>query len=352
MTGFAVDTESLIDVANSLTTLRGVLNSISTGYVSSSDADIGGQAVGQELATFNSQWMYGVTEISGEVENMTLALFSAAAHYDHTEQQVVDRSHGTPTGSGPVVGKVHGGARAHPHEKPKHDKPKDHKLSGTGTTTVGGPRMPITGRGTGTGTTTIGRGGDGQHHHNKDSGSGTTTIGPGGTTTTVTTGPGRGYGTTTIGPRTDGGAALAPKTCTVHSEMLTSHQATFVSTLSALTGLSPRVVGAWCLSEESGANAAARQADGNNNWLNIQTGADPSAWRDPATAAQQTAKFLQGQWGGASHSIQGIVGSAGGSAAQQLATISGSDWAADHFDGGSLLRETYGQLSGMTVSEH
>jgi hypothetical protein len=359
--GFVVDTESLIDVANSLATLRHVLNSIATDDVT--PTEMGGLVLAQQMGGFNTQWRASVGVISGEVQGLQDALFTAATHYQRTEQLVSQQSHDTPTGSGPG----HGGATRHAHDHrphrtqqethhhrhtpahPRHDKGR-HKDSGIGTTTIGGPRIPVTG--TGTGTTVIG-GAPEQHHkdHSKGTGTGTTTIGPGGVSTTVHTGPGRGYGTTTIGGNHDGAVALSAGSSTVHSDLLTSHQSSFVSALAALTGLRPRVVAAWCLSEESGANAAGCQARNDNNWLNIQTGADPSAWSDPVTAAQHTARFLHGEWGGASDSIQGIVGHAGASAHEQLSAISGSDWAADHFGHGSLLHETYGQLSGISISD-
>jgi hypothetical protein len=217
MSGFVVDTESLVDVANSLQTLQHVLSAISAGDVTDSGAELGGQTIGQQLGAFNTQWQTGVTMISGEVQTMTLALFKAAAHYDHTEQAVAG-SHKTPQGAGPVIGgaqSAHGTTHAHTHPKPKrgnhtehHEPATDHRHhergTGTGTTTIGGPRMP----GSGAGTTTIG--GPPERHRRKGSGSGTATmtIGPGGTS--VQTGPGRGYGTTTIGPDDEGDGDVTP----------------------------------------------------------------------------------------------------------------------------------------------
>ena len=74
-----------------------------------------------------------------------------------------------------------------------------------------------------------------------------------------------------------------------------------------LTGLDTRVVAGWVLAEESGSAAQGRQAASNFNWLNIGyfdsgTGAiaHASPFSDPVSAAEQTAKFLKGQWGGAS----------------------------------------------------
>jgi hypothetical protein len=211
--GFAVDTDSLIDVANSLETLRHVLNSIATDDVT--QTEVGGLVLAQQLDGFNGQWRAGVGVISGEVQNLQDALFTAAAHYERAEQVVSNQSHDTPTGAGPAIGGTHLTAPGphrphHPGHKPSHTHPKHHdhdadrgkrhhRETGTGTTTIG-PRPPLTG--TGTGTTVIGGAPEhGHKDHEKDAGagSGTTTIGPGGVSTTVDTGPGRGHGTTVIG---------------------------------------------------------------------------------------------------------------------------------------------------------
>jgi hypothetical protein len=142
----------------------------------------------------------------------------------------------------------------------------------------------------------------------------------------------------------------------VSSRLLTSGQATFAARLSELTGLSPRVIAAWELAEESGGPAQARQAASNFNWLNIgyfDSGpgqiAFVHAFSDPVTAAEQTAKFLKGDWGGASASIRAILSSAGGGPQQQIAAIANSDWASTHYYGGESLRGTFDELSDMTV---
>ena len=97
---------------------------------------------------------------------------------------------------------------------------------------------------------------------------------------------------------------------------LTSNQQQFASRLAADTGLDPGVVSAWLLAEESGGAAQSRQAQGNNDWLNIgytdsaTYGSSDSIWSDPATAADATAGWLQGQntipgYGTASAGIRG-----------------------------------------------
>ena len=142
----------------------------------------------------------------------------------------------------------------------------------------------------------------------------------------------------------------------VSSPLLTSGQATFCAHLASLTGLSPRVVAAWELAEESGQAAQARQAASNYNWLNIgyfDSGPGPiafnDAFQDPVTAAQQTAQFLEGDWGDASASIRAILDSVGQDAGTQLAAIANSDWASSHYGGGSSLVGAFSELTDMAV---
>lgn len=178
--------------------------------------------------------------------------------------------------------------------------------------------------------------------------------------------PGVGSGTTVIGGgrggRSTGGVSSgAPRhtpraVISVSSPLLTSGQETFVARLAMLTGLNPRVIGAWALAEESSSYASARQADDNHNWLNIgyfDSGpgaiAFNRAFRNPDTAAEKTAEFLEGKWGGASSSIRAILHTAGESPSQQIAAIADSDWASSHYDDGANLRGTYDELAGMTV---
>ncbi len=143
---------------------------------------------------------------------------------------------------------------------------------------------------------------------------------------------------------------------TVSSSLLTSGQETFAAHLAQLTGLSPRVLAAWELAEESGGPAQARQAASNFNWLNIgyfDSGAGQMAFNkafsDPVTAAEQTARFLKGDWGGASSSIRAILSTVGKSPEEQMSAIANSDWASSHYYGGSSLRGTFSELADMKV---
>ena len=133
------------------------------------------------------------------------------------------------------------------------------------------------------------------------------------------------------------------------SGAFTSGQITFIEHVVADTGLNAGVVAAWCLGEESGSAAEARQNAGNFNWLNIGyfdagTGqiAYDSAFASPITAAEQTAKFLKGTWGGAAESIKAILNTVGQPAAAQITAIESSAWSTSHYYDG--LGAIYSEL--------
>ena len=151
-------------------------------------------------------------------------------------------------------------------------------------------------------------------------------------------------------------AAMAGGSISVSSSLLTSGQEKFAGRLAELTGLDPRVVAAWELAEESGGAAQGREAASNFNWLNIgyfDSGAGKIAFDkefgDPISGAEQTAKFLKGEWGGASSSIRAILNSVGHSPAEQMAAIANSDWASSHYGGGANLRGTYNELGDIRI---
>ena len=154
--------------------------------------------------------------------------------------------------------------------------------------------------------------------------------------------------------RRGAGAAESPagKSITVNSSLLTPGQEKFAAKLSELTGLDPKVIASWALAEESGGAAQTREAASNFNWLNIgyfDSGpgkiAFDQAFSNPVSAAEQTANFLKGKWGGASSSIRDIINAAGKPAQDQLAAIINSDWTGDsHYGGGGLLHSTFDEL--------
>lgn len=135
---------------------------------------------------------------------------------------------------------------------------------------------------------------------------------------------------------------------------LTSGQQEFASRLASDTGLNPQVIAAWLLAEESGSAASARQAQNNNDWLNIgytdsaTYGASDSVWSDPDSAADATAGWLKGQdtipgYGTASSGIQAILQTAGQSPQAQIAAIQQSGWASSGYPD---LPALYEQVSG------
>ena len=152
-------------------------------------------------------------------------------------------------------------------------------------------------------------------------------------------------------------AAPSGGAMSVTSSLLTTGQEKFAARLSELTGLDPRVISAWALAEESGGAAQGRESAGNFNWLNIgyfDSGAGAiafdKAFADPVSAAEQTAEFLKGKWGGASPGIRAILNSVGQGPQGQIGAIASSGWASSGYAGGANLRSTYDELSGIQVS--
>jgi hypothetical protein len=138
-----------------------------------------------------------------------------------------------------------------------------------------------------------------------------------------------------------GGLGGAPLSASARG-MLTSGQQQFASRLAADTGLSPQVISAWLLAEESGEAAHSREAANNNDWLNIgytdsgTYGSADSVWSSPTGAADATAGWLKGQntipgYGTASSGVQAILNTAGQSPEAQVAAIQQSGWASSGY---------------------
>jgi len=131
---------------------------------------------------------------------------------------------------------------------------------------------------------------------------------------------------------------------------LTEGQKIFINTVAKETGLSPRVIAAQVLAEQSGSAATQREAEGNHNWLNIgyfDSGPDPSitgdkGWSNPRTAGKLTAQFFKGKKFGASAGIKNIVNTRGQSDAAQINAIVNSGWASSGY--GGTLQGTYSQV--------
>jgi hypothetical protein len=152
------------------------------------------------------------------------------------------------------------------------------------------------------------------------------------------------------GPVAATGAAIPAKAAT----MLTSGQQQFASQLAADTGLDSGVVTSWLLAEESGGAATSRQANNNNDWLNIgytdsgTFGSGDSVWANPVSAANATAGWLKGQntipgYGTASSGIQTILSTAGQPPATQISALQTSGWASSGYPD---LPSLYQQVSG------
>lgn len=129
---------------------------------------------------------------------------------------------------------------------------------------------------------------------------------------------------------------------------LTPGQEQFATHLAGLTGLNPNVIKAWTLAEMSGNAATQRETAGNQNWLNIAYyDAGPgkithdNVWKNPVTAAQATADFLNGRKYGAASGIRAILRYAGKSPEAQLRAIWSSPWASSHYNNGRDLLGTY-----------
>jgi hypothetical protein len=135
------------------------------------------------------------------------------------------------------------------------------------------------------------------------------------------------------------------------SGALTSGQQAFGARLAADTGLNPGVITAWLLAEESSNYAAGRQAEGNNDWLNIgytgsaTYGAGDGIWSSPVTAADATAGWMKGGdtipgYGRAAAGIRAIVSTAGESPSAQISAIQRSGWAGSGYPAlGSLYSQ-------------
>jgi hypothetical protein len=306
MSNFLVDSRTLLAVRDTLGRLHDQLLGVHT-VVGGYQGVIGGRALEAELEQFCTHWHYGIVELGGQITTMMRRLVGAAAAYQRIENRIVAASSGGTPGA-----------------------PGTHSPVGSGTTSVGGGGP--------------GRGGAG--HSGGHAGSH----------------PASGSGRTVIGGGTDhhngngGRHSSGHGSITVNSPLLTHGQEEFVGRLAILTGLNPRVIGAWTLAEESSGAAEGREAQGNNNWLNIgyfDSGpgaiAFNRAFDNPDSGAEKTAEFLEGKWGGASPSIRSILGTRNESPERQIDAIASSDWASSHYGNGSDLRATYRELAGMKV---
>jgi peptidoglycan DL-endopeptidase CwlO len=136
--------------------------------------------------------------------------------------------------------------------------------------------------------------------------------------------------------------------------LLTSNQQQFASTLAADTGLNPAVVSAWVLAEESGSAAQTRQAQNNNDWLNVgytdggSYGTSDTIWSDPVSAANATAGWLKGQstipgYGAAGSGVESILQTVGQTPEAQITALQQSGWASSGYPN---LPSLYAEVTG------
>jgi hypothetical protein len=251
MSGFVVDSRTLLAVRDTLGRLHDQLVGMHT-VVWHEWGTLGGLGLESELEHFCGTWHYGVSELGGQLQDLTRRLGEASDAYERIEQRITQAGGGSgsgagaapvgATGSGHTTPTAHHPAAKHtsaPRHTAKHSDSKHHsdaggaggpgtkhysggvglapapagsggaghsgETHGGGDKHEGGKKHP----GVGSGTTVIGGGPDhggggsdhgggsphgGRHHPSSGSGSGTTVIGGG---PTQTTGSG-GSGTTTI----------------------------------------------------------------------------------------------------------------------------------------------------------
>ena len=235
MSGFVVDSRTLVAVSDTLDRLHDQLVGMHT-VIWHQWGTLGGQSLETELEHFCGTWHYGVSELGGQLKDLTRRLGEAAAAYERIEQRITQAGGGPgsagaggaglPTGSGhsstarttpppstrapaitrpstptpaplgrrgqellrrrphrPGGGASHAGGDKHPGGD-KHSKGDRHPGVGSGTTVIGGGPDH-----------SGGSHGAGHHRPTGGSGSGTTIIGGGPTQSNSSRG---GSGTTTI----------------------------------------------------------------------------------------------------------------------------------------------------------
>ncbi|HEX3977663.1 MAG TPA: hypothetical protein VGG07_00060 [Solirubrobacteraceae bacterium] len=197
MSGFVVDSRTLVAVRDTLGRLNDQLVGMHT-VIWHQWGTLGGSALESELEHFCGTWHYGVTELGGQLADLTRRLGEAAAAYDRIEQRITHASGGSGSTGGAPIAPTTASGHTSMHHTAKHTPakhtPAKHTSSGAHHTAAKHP-------GVGSGTTVIGGGGtgggrdSGRHHPSSGSGSGTTIIGGG---PTQSSSSGSGSGTTTI----------------------------------------------------------------------------------------------------------------------------------------------------------
>lgn len=137
--------------------------------------------------------------------------------------------------------------------------------------------------------------------------------------------------------------------------LLVPKQVEFCGALSSLLNFSQRVIGAWCLAEDSGSAAISKAAAGDNNWLNVEAfdsgwssfATNKEVWATPTRAAQATWNWINTKADPVGLR-KVILAARGKSDGDQLAAIINSTWTGNsHYGGGGLIHQTYGELAGF-----
>lgn len=133
----------------------------------------------------------------------------------------------------------------------------------------------------------------------------------------------------------EGGGVIGSSEGRLGGVHFTVGQQEFGQALSSLTGLSLKVVGAWMYAEENGGAAEGREAEGDQNWLNVGPGDSGGVWEDPISAARETNKTLHN-----GNYDNNILASIGKSDQDQLNAIIESPWGTQ-----STILETYTEVN-------
>jgi len=140
---------------------------------------------------------------------------------------------------------------------------------------------------------------------------------------------------------------------------LSRNQSIFANTLAQRTGLSPALISAWIVAEEpAGANAPVGHSD--QNWLNIGNTDSKwygggGSWRDPVTAANNSAAWLQGRYsvpgfGKAAPGIQAFARTAGQPLGTQISALQHSGWASSGYPDLPKLVSQFGGQAARVAS--
>src|SRR5690348_8542871 len=129
MSGFVVDSRTLVAVRDTLGRLHDQLVGMHT-VIWHQWGTLGGQALESELEHFCGTWHYGVSELGGQLQDLTRRLDEAAQAYERIEQRIMQASgagSGVATGGAAVgpTGSGHGKATTH-HPAAKHASPAHH----------------------------------------------------------------------------------------------------------------------------------------------------------------------------------------------------------------------------------